>query len=112
MAYAVIELLSLNFALNPLFCKTDVMCRLSYSIRLNSNDNFRLSPATKAFILFPFFQYFINFGKSNVSFLHSNLSSCISDISNLSDLIQQGITLNSGWPGAQNSQRLFSLNAP
>jgi hypothetical protein len=24
MAYAVIELLSLNFALNPLFCKTDV----------------------------------------------------------------------------------------
>lgn len=26
MAYAVIELLSLNFALNPLFCKTDVSC--------------------------------------------------------------------------------------
>lgn len=26
MAYAVIELLSLNFALNPLFCKTDVIC--------------------------------------------------------------------------------------
>ena len=25
MAYAVIELLSLNFALNPLFCKTDVL---------------------------------------------------------------------------------------
>jgi len=25
MAYAVIELLSLSFALNPLFCKTDVL---------------------------------------------------------------------------------------
>lgn len=25
MAYAVIELLTLNFALDPLFCKTDVI---------------------------------------------------------------------------------------
>ena len=25
MVYALIELLSLNFALNPLFCKTDVL---------------------------------------------------------------------------------------
>lgn len=30
MAYAVIELLPLNFALNPLFCKTDVTCWPSF----------------------------------------------------------------------------------
>lgn len=30
MAYAVIELLPLNFALNPLFCKTDVSCCTFY----------------------------------------------------------------------------------
>ena len=35
MAYAVIELLSLNFALNPLFCKTDVhVAQLKYIQKL------------------------------------------------------------------------------
>ena len=43
MAYAVIELLSLNFVLNPLFCKTDVMCSPLFNrIRVQANQNIRL----------------------------------------------------------------------
>ena len=39
MAYAVIELLSLNFALNPLFCKTDVsVAQLRYSQYVNGQN--------------------------------------------------------------------------
>ena len=42
MAYAVIELLSLNFALHPLFCKTDVLvAQLKYTKNLYKNEIFR-----------------------------------------------------------------------
>ena len=42
MAYAVIELLSLNFALNPLFCKTHVpVAQLKYTKNLYKNGIFR-----------------------------------------------------------------------
>ena len=43
MAYAVIELLSLNLALNPLFCKTDVTCSLSY-LKPHITCFFRICP--------------------------------------------------------------------
>ena len=39
MAYAVIELLTLNFALDPLFCKTDVLVAQHKYNHIRKHDN-------------------------------------------------------------------------
>ena len=50
MAYAVIELLTLNFALNPLFCKTDVggcAADQPWTFLMRTNSPFIASSATQ-----------------------------------------------------------------